>query len=100
MATEIACWGYTAWRTQRATGYEVSGYVDGTEFCIVSADPNEAERCFCVAARRAWLRQQVRKMRGLPARVVPPVSRADTYHEITLRMLLRALRDVTGSRKW
>jgi hypothetical protein len=65
MATEIFCWGYTGWRSQRRAGYEVSGFIDGYEFYAVKKTADAAERAFCRAARRAWMRRKVRVAWGL-----------------------------------
>ncbi|RQG99136.1 hypothetical protein [Paraburkholderia dinghuensis] len=91
MATELVSWGYTAWLTQRPIGYELSGYVEGREFAVVADTPEHAEREFSRAARRAWLRRKLRRIRGLPVREMPPVSTADTYHEISLVELIVAV---------
>jgi hypothetical protein len=91
MATEIFSCGYTAWRTQRPNGYEVSGYLDGREFDVITESPERAERAFRRAARRAWLRRKLRTLRGLPARELAPLSSADTYHDVSLGLIFRAL---------
>jgi hypothetical protein len=88
MATEFFAWGYTAWRTQRANGYEVSGFIDGNEFAVVSRTAEEAERLFCRAARRAWLHRNVRAVRGLPAQTSAPVSPADSYIPVFLPLIV------------
>jgi hypothetical protein len=88
MATEVFCWGYTAWRSQRRDGCEVSGFIDGYEFYAVKNTVDAAERAFCRAARRAWLRRKVRVACGLPARATAQISSADTYHDVRLRMIL------------
>jgi len=98
MATEIFSWGYTAWRTQRPGGYEVSGYVDGHKFDVVMETREGAERAFCRAARRAWLRRKVRVMQGLVARESAPLSPADTYHDASLKVILVATLNEIGKR--
>ena len=92
MATEIFAWGYTGWRTQRADGFALTGFIDGNEITVVSRTAEEAERLFCRAARRAWLRRTVRAAVGLPRRTTPPVSTADTYHPVSFRVMARELR--------
>jgi hypothetical protein len=83
--TQIFAWGYKAWMTQRSGKYSLSGYIDGREFDIVTDLPQEAERAFVCAARSAWLRRKLRRLRGLPARVSAPINTLDTYYEISLR---------------
>ncbi|WER49965.1 hypothetical protein CupriaWKF_22950 [Cupriavidus sp. WKF15] len=89
MATEIFAWGYTGWRTKRADGFELTGFIDGNEFTVVSATAEEAERLFCRAARRAWLRRTARAAIGLPGRITPRVSSADTYYAVSLPLVVR-----------
>jgi hypothetical protein len=86
--TQVFAWGYVAWMTQRPSGYSLSGYIDGQEFDIVTDLPQEAESAFARAARSAWLH---RKLRRLPARESPPINSLDTYHEVSLRMIVVAV---------
>ena len=96
MATEIFAWGYTAWRTQRVNGYEVSGFIDGNEFTVVSRIAEEVERLFCRAARGAWMRRSARDFCGLPARTTPRVSSADTYCPVSLGLIVRVIARALG----
>ena len=96
--TQVFAWGYVAWITQRASGYSLSGYIDGREFDVVVALPQEGERAFARAARSAWLRRKVRVFRGLPARESPPVNTLDTYHDVTLGMIFVAVVTTLWSR--
>lgn len=89
--THVFAWGYKAWMTQQTAGYSLSGYIDGQEFDIVTDLPQEAERAFARAARSAWLRRKLRRLRGLPARESPPINTLDTYHEISLGMIFVAV---------
>lgn len=89
MASEVFAWGYTGWRTQRAGGFELSGFIDGNEFTVVSRTAAEAERLFCRAARRAWLVRNTRAACGLPARTHPPVSSGDSYYPVSLSLMVR-----------
>ncbi|AQV96401.1 hypothetical protein BJN34_21265 [Cupriavidus necator] len=91
MATEVFCWGYTAWRTQRRAGYEVSGFIDGYEFNVIEKTADAAERAFCRVARKAWLRRNVRVACGLPPRKTAQLSAADTYQDVALTVVLSAL---------
>lgn len=91
MATEIFAWGYTAWLTQRPSGYELSGYIDGRDFYVFADTPRDVEKAFYRAARRAWLRRSLRVLRGLPAHDSRPVGAADTYHEITIATVVLAI---------
>lgn len=91
MATEVFCWGYTAWRSQRPTGYEVSGIIDGHDFYVIRETADAAERAFCRVARRAWLLRKVRMATGLHARKTPQLSAADTYQDVALTVVLSAL---------
>ena len=77
--------------TKQTAGYSLSGYIDGQEFDIVTDLPQEAERAFARAARSAWLRRKLRRLRGLPARESPPINTLDTYHEISLGMIFVAV---------
>jgi hypothetical protein len=76
----------------------LSGYIDGREFDIVTDMPQEAERAFVGAARSAWLRRKLRRLRGLPARESPPINSLDTYHEVSLRMIFVAIATELWSR--
>jgi hypothetical protein len=96
--TQVFAWGYVGWMTQRASGYSLSGYIDGREFDIVTDLPQDAEREFARAARSAWLRRKVRVLRGLPARESPPINSLDTYHEVSLRMIFVAVMTALWSR--
>ncbi len=96
MAIEIFAWGYTAWRTQRVNGYEVSGFIDGNEFTVVSRTAEEAERLFCRAARGAWMRRNARVFCGLTARTTPRVSSADTYCPVSLGLIARVTARALG----
>lgn len=89
MATEVFCWGYTAWRTRRVGGYEVSGFIDGRECTVVSESAEAAESIFCRAARRAWLRRKVRVVLGLPGRTTLRVSSAASYYPVSLLLISR-----------
>ena len=89
--TQIFAWGYEAWLTQQSGKYSLSGYIDGREFDIVTDMPQEAERAFARAARLAWLRRKLRRLRGLPARESLPINSLDTYHEVSLRMIFVAV---------
>lgn len=82
--TQIFAWGYIAWMTQQSGKYSLSGYIDGLEFDSVTDLPEEAERAFVRAARAAWLRRKLRRLRGRPARESPPINSLDNYHEISL----------------
>ena len=88
--TQVFAWGYVAWMTQRPSGYSLSGYIDGREFDVVTDMPQQAERAFVRAARSAWLRRKLRRLRRLPARESPPANTLDTYHDVTLRMIFVA----------
>ncbi|SDH58942.1 hypothetical protein SAMN05216466_11185 [Paraburkholderia phenazinium] len=96
--TQVFAWGYVGWMTQRASGYSLSGYIDGRDFDVVTDLPQEAEREFTHAARSAWLRRKVRVLRGLPARESQPVNSLDTYHEISLREIFVAVVTALWSR--
>lgn len=96
--TQVFAWGYVGWMTQRASGYSLSGYIDGREFDVVTDLPQEAERAFARAARSAWLRRKLRRLRGLPARESPPINSLDTYYEISLRMIFVAVVTALWSR--
>ena len=89
--TQVFAWGYVGWMTQRASGYSLSGYIDGREFDIITDLLQEAERAFARAARSAWLRRKVRVLRGLPARESPPMNSLDIYHEVSLRTIFVAV---------
>jgi len=89
--TQVFAWGYVGWMTQRPSGFSLSGYIDGREFDVVSDLPQEAERAFARAARSAWLRRKVRRLRGLPARESSPINSLDTYHETSLREIFVAV---------
>jgi len=84
MATEIFCWGYTAWRSQRRDSYEVSGYIDGYEFYAVKKTAEAAERAFCHAAFRGWTRRQFRSAVGLSPRHGRQADPADSYHPVSV----------------
>jgi hypothetical protein len=96
--THVFAWGYQAWLTQRSSGFSLSGYIDGREFDIVTDTPQGAERAFARAARSAWLRRKLRRLRGLPARESPPIGTLDTYHEVTLRTIFVAVVTALWSR--
>ena len=96
--TQVFAWGYVGWMTQRASGYSLSGYIDGREFDVVTDLPQEAERAFARAARSAWLHRKLRGLRGLPARESPPMNSQDTYHEVSLRMAFVAVVTALWSR--
>ncbi|MGF7133023.1 hypothetical protein P3T40_004514 [Paraburkholderia sp. EB58] len=96
--TQVFAWGYVGWMTQRASGYSLSGYIDGREFDVVTDLPQEAERAFARAARSAWLRRKVRVLQDLPARGSPPINSLDTYHEVSLRMIFMAVVTALWSR--
>ena len=89
--TQVFAWGYVGWMAQRPSGYSLSGYIDGREFDVVTDLPQEAERAFARAARSAWLRRKVRRLRGLPAREFQPINSLDTYHDVSLRMIFVAV---------
>jgi hypothetical protein len=91
MATEVFAWGYTGWMTQRPSGFLLSAYIDGNEFEIIADTAQQAERPFIRAARCAWLRRKIRISRGLPARDREPASSADTYHEVSLKVVVVAV---------
>jgi len=89
MATELFCWGYTAWASGRGHGwYEVAGYIDGSDFYVLGSR-SAAERAFCRAAFRAWVRRRLRAAVGLAPRKGHPTDPADTYHDVTLLMVAR-----------
>ena len=96
--TQVFAWGYVGWMTQQSGKYSLSGYIDGREFAIVTDLPQEAERAFARAARWAWLRRKLRRLRGLPARESPPINSLDTYYEISLRMIFVAVVTTLWSR--
>ena len=89
--TQVFAWGFVGWMTQQSGKYSLSGYIDGREFDIVTDMPQEAERAFARAARSAWFRRKLRRLRGLPARESPPINSLDTYYEVTLRMIFVAV---------
>lgn len=91
MATEVFCWGYTAWRSQRHAGYEVCGFIDGREFHAVRETADAAERAFCRAAWRAWLLGKARVLCGLQRRSTAPISSADTYYNVRVAMIVSVL---------
>ena len=89
--TQVFAWGYVGWMTQQSGKYSLSGYIDGREFDIVTDMPQEAERAFARAARSAWLRRKLRRLRGLPARESPPINSLDTYYEVSFREIFVAV---------
>ena len=98
MATEVFSWGYVAWLTQPPSGYSLSRYIDGQEFEITPDTPQEAERAFARAARRAWARRNFWVFRGLPAHEGEPVGAADTYHDVTIRSVVVAIMKALATR--
>lgn len=97
MATEVFAWGYTGWRTQRADGFELRAFIDGNEFTVVKETADEAERLFCRAARKAWLRRNARLACGLPARTSSRVSSADSYSPVSPLLIVRVAARELGS---
>ena len=67
MATELwSLWGYTGWRSQGRTGYEVSADLDGHFIRYAGASIEEVERLFYPACwRMFWCR-------WLPWLALPP----------------------------
>ncbi|MFB9125730.1 hypothetical protein E2553_36060 [Paraburkholderia dipogonis] len=94
--TEVFAYGYVAWLTQRPTGFSLSGYIDGVEFDVIAQAPQQAERLFSRAARRAWLRRKFMRIlrRKYPAREM--VSSADVYYDVTVLLAIRVAISVSA----
>jgi hypothetical protein len=63
--------GFTGWRSQRGTGYDVSATLDGVEIWYQAKDCETVERAFYRACRRTFLRRYLHWMAPPPQRLPP-----------------------------
>jgi len=91
MATELFCWGYTAYLSGTEGAYCAAGYIDGKRYVVVKETHGAAERAFCRAAVRGWMRRRLRSAIGLTPRKGHSTDSADTYVDVTTVIIAKAL---------